>query len=255
MPRIIQVVAMLLVASLFSCRTSKQLAYLQDLSDTTRIQQVRIAAASPILLQPDDQIQVSISSLVPEATTLFNMMGTAITTGTNSQILQNVYTVTKDGNVTLAVVGDVHIAGLSIEEAKEKIKSVVVEYLKDAVVNVSLMNFRITVIGEVTKPSTLQVAGEKINVLEALGLAGDLTVYGKRTTVKVIRKAGDKVEVGHLNLNNSKMMRSPFYNLKQNDIVYVEPVRRKGLLAETSMGILPTVLSLASVVILAIRFL
>ncbi len=108
--------------------------------------------------------------------------------------------------------------------------------------------------GEVAHPTTLQVAGEKVNVLEALGMAGDLTVFGKRNNIKVIRKAGDKVEVAHLNLNNSKVMRSPFYNLRQNDIVYVEPVKRKGFDAETSLGLLPTILSIATVGLLIFRY-
>ena len=117
-----------------------------------------------------------------------------------------------------------------------------------------MMNFRITVMGEVTRPTTLQVAGEKVNVLEGLGMAGDLTVFGKRNNIKVIRKAGDKVEVAHLNLNSSKVMRSPFYNLRQNDIVYVEPVKRKGFAAETSLGVLPTIISVVTLGFLIFRY-
>jgi polysaccharide export outer membrane protein len=106
--------------------------------------------------------------------------------------------------------------------------------------------------GEVVRPSTFQVAGEKINVLEAIGMAGDLTVFAKRSNVKVIRKAADKVEVAHLNLNNSSVMRSPFYNLRQNDVVLVEPGKRKGLQAEGLNIIVPAATSMLSLIIVAL---
>lgn len=240
--------------TLFSCGVGKQLAYLQDLTDTTRIQEVRIAATEPLKLQPDDQVQVTITSKSPEGAALFAMMGTNITSGTTNQMVQNVYTISSKGTITVPLIGDLVIGGLTTEQAKEVVQKEAVEYVKDAMVGLSLMNFRITVMGEVAHPTTLQVAGEKVNVLEALGMAGDLTVFGKRNNIKVIRKAGDKVEVAHLNLNNSKVMRSPFYNLKQNDIVYVEPVKRKGFAAETSLGLLPTILSIATVGLLIFRY-
>lgn len=240
-----------------SCRTGKELALFQDInteSDSGKPQEVRTAAFDPLRLQTDDQLQVVISSISPEASQLFNLMGSTVVTGNNNlpQNMQSVYTVSPTGNVTIPVVGEVHVAGLTTDEAKNEIKKSVSEYLKDAVISVSLVNFRITVMGEVLRPSTFQVAGEKINVLQAIGMAGDMTVFAKRSNIKVIRKAGDKVEVAHLNLNNSSAMRSPFYNLRQNDVVLVEPGKRKGLQAEGLNIIIPAVTSVISLVIVAL---
>lgn len=239
-----------------SCRTGKDLALFQDLNneETDKTQEVRVAAFDPLRLQTDDQLQIVISSISPEAQQLFNLMGSAVITGerNTTQNIQSVYTVSPSGNITIPVIGEVNVAGFSTDEAKAEIKKAVNEYLKDAVISVTLINFRVTVMGEVNRPSSFQVAGEKINVLEAIGMAGDLTVFAKRSNIKVIRKAGDKVEVAHLNLNNSSVMRSPFYNLRQNDVVLVEPGKRKGLQAEGLNIIVPATTSIISLIIVAL---
>jgi polysaccharide export outer membrane protein len=244
-----------LVALLGSCTTGKQLALFQDLNNEpgAKVQQVRTAAFDPLRLQTDDQLQVVISSISPEASQLFNLMGSAvITNNNNTQNMQSVYSVSPSGNITIPVVGDIMVAGLTTDEAKAQIKKAVSEYLKDAVVSATLINFRVTVMGEVMRPSTFQVAGEKINVLQAIGMAGDLTVFAKRNNIKVIRKAADKVEVAHLNLNSSSVMRSPYYNLRQNDVVLVEPGKRKGLQAEGLNIIIPAATSILSLIIVAL---
>ena len=246
-----------ILSALSSCRTGKELALFQDLNsedNTGQTQEVRAAAFDPLRLQTDDQLQIVISSISPEASQLFNLMGSAVITGNNNQTqnMQSVYTVSPTGNITIPVVGEISVAGLTTDEAKDEIKKAVSEYLKDAVISVSLINFRVTVMGEVSRPASFQVIGEKINVLEAIGMAGDLTVFAKRSNIKVIRKAGDKVEVAHLNLNNSSAMRSPFYNLRQNDIVLVEPGKRKGLQAEGLNIIVPAITSVISLAIVAL---
>ncbi|MCO5240644.1 MAG: polysaccharide biosynthesis/export family protein [Chitinophagaceae bacterium] len=244
-----------IILSAISCRTGKELALFQDLNseENTQVREVRTAAFDPLRLQTDDQLQIVISSISPEASQLFNLMGSAvITSNNNTQNMQSVYSVSPSGNITIPIIGDVKIAGLTTDEAKAEIKNAVSEYLKDAVISVTLINFRVTVMGEVQRPSTFQVAGEKINVLQAIGMAGDLTVFAKRSNIKVIRKAADKVEVAHLNLNNSSAMRSPFYNLRQNDIVLVEPGKRKGLQAEGLNVIIPAATSIISLIIVAL---
>lgn len=250
-------ISIVILSVLSSCRAGKELALFQDLNaedNTGQTQEVRAAAFDPLRLQTDDQLQIVISSISPEASQLFNLMGSAVVTGNNNltQNMQSVYTVSPTGNITVPVVGEVKVTGLTTDEAKDEIKKAVSEYLKDAVISVSLINFRVTVMGEVLRPSTFQVAGEKINVLQAIGMAGDMTVFAKRSNVKVIRKAGDKVEVAHLNLNNSSAMRSPFYNLRQNDIVLVEPGKRKGLQAEGLNIIVPAITSVISLAIVAL---
>lgn len=251
----INIFFLILFTSFFisSCKTGKQLAYFQDLnSEAGKTEEVRTAAETPLKLQANDQVQIVISSVSPEAAQLFNMMGSAIASGTSSQVMQSVYTISPSGNVTIPGIGDVKVAGLTTDQAKLAVKDAVVPYLKDAVVSTSLINFRVTIMGEVARPITLQVAGERMNLLEALGMAGDLTVFAKRNTIKVIRKASDKVEVATLDLGNSNIMRSPYYNLRQNDIVYVEPVKRKGLQSQNLNIIIPIITSFLSLGIIAI---
>ncbi len=127
-----------LVALLGSCTTGKQLALFQDLNNEpgAKVQQVRTAAFDPLRLQTDDQLQVVISSISPEASQLFNLMGSAvITNNNNTQNMQSVYSVSPSGNITIPVVGDIMVAGLTTDEAKAQIKKAVSEYLKDAVVS------------------------------------------------------------------------------------------------------------------------
>jgi polysaccharide export outer membrane protein len=239
-----------------SCHTGKQLAFFQDLhSEAGKKQDVRIAAYEPLRLQADDQVQVVVSSsLSPETAVMYNLPGTSVMSGAANtpQMMQSVYMVSPSGNITIPGIGDIKVAGLTIDEVKNTIKDAIIEYLKDAVITVTLVNFKITVMGEVARPATYTVAGEKITVLQALGMAGDLTIYAKRGAIKVYRKAEDKVEVGTLNINNSSVMRSPFYNLRQNDVIVVEPFRKKGLQADNLNIFIPAISSLISLTIVAL---
>lgn len=246
-------VALAAIVCLVSCKTGKEMAYFQDLNEESPKTDVRVAAYEPLRLQPDDQLQVVISSISPQAQQLFNLMGAAMVSNTGpTQNVQSLYVVSPTGNITIPVIGDVKVSGLTTDEAKIEIKRVVAEYLKDAVVSVTLVNFRITVMGEVLRPSTFQIAGEKINVLQAIGMAGDLSIYARRKYIKVIRKGDDNVQVGILNLNDSKVMRSPFYNLRQNDVVLVEASKKKGLQAENLSIIIPAATSIISLIIVAL---
>lgn len=175
-----------LALTLFSCQTSKQLTYFSDLSDTAAIQTLPTAKVPPLKLQADDQVQVSISSPSAEASSFFNLMalnpapGTTAANSQSSQSVNNLYTLSTAGVVTLPVLGDFQAAGLTIEEFKQQIILALKPYLTNPIVSIRLANFRVTVIGEVNKPYTVPVSGEKINVLEAIGASGDMTVYGAR---------------------------------------------------------------------------
>jgi polysaccharide export outer membrane protein len=239
------------------CKTSKQLAYFQDLSDTSRVQVVNQYPFDPLRLLGDDQVQITISSTSPEASQYFNLMAaTPVSSvaganlGAPTQSFLNVYTVTPKGEITLPVLGDMKVAGLTTEELKRKISTALVPYLKDAVVSVRLINFKVTVIGEVTRPITVPVNGERINVLEAIGAAGDMTVFGKRMNVKVVRRNADgNLDIAHLNFNSSSALKSPYFQLRQNDVVYVEPSKKKGVLGENLNIWVPVITSIASMVI------
>lgn len=246
---------------LVSCSNSKQLPYFQDLSNTANVQKVPLAPFDPIRLQANDQLQITISSTSPEASQFFNLMtvspSSAAVAGTTtasapSQNFANVYAIATNGNVTLPVLGEVVAAGLTTEGLRLKIDGLLTDYLKDAVVSVRLINFKVTVIGDVMRPVVVPVQGEGINVLEALGAAGDMTVFGKRSNVKVMRKVGAEMEVVHLNLNSSKAIQSPYFQLRQNDVVYVEPNKNKGILGEGWVLWVPVITSILSLVLVAV---
>ena len=225
------------MASLYSCRTSKQLPYFKDLPDTDAVNKINTLPYSPLKLQTNDEVQVTVSSASPEASQFFNLMAISPSssvdgaTGTaQSQGYINLYRVSDSGFITMPVLRNLPAAGFTTEELKTNISTKLKDYLKDAVVTVRLTNFKVTVIGEVGRPVVVPVNGQTINVLEAIGAAGDMTVWGIRKNVQVIRKLPDgNTEVARLNFNKSNVLQSPWFQLRQNDIVYVQPNRSKGI--------------------------
>ena len=208
-------------------------------------------------IQSDDLLKITVSSLNPESNLLFNA-GVLNTTGDNlsnavMSPLNEGYLVDKNGEINFPVLGKVKLGGLNKEEAIQEMVFRLQEYVKDPIVNIRFMNFMVTVIGEVNNPSTFTVPTEKINILEALGLAGDMTVYGKRENVLVIREKDGIRSVNRLNLNDKDILSSPFYYLTQNDVVYVEPDRIKAIQASTNQRNL-TLIGIGSSLLIAILF-
>jgi polysaccharide export outer membrane protein len=237
---------------LFSCQSTKQLGYFQDLNDTSNIHSVQMYPNEPLKLQPDDQVQINISSISPEASQFFNSLSLTPTSGISvngtGQSFQNVYTINQQGAISLPVLGDLVVGGMTTDQLKFKITELLKDYLKDAVVSVRFNNFKVTVIGDVTRPIVIPVQGERINVLEALGAAGDMTVYGKRYNVKIVRQNNDKLDIAHLNMNSSLAMKSPYFQLRQNDVIYVEPTKSKGLLSEAGIVLIPAITSILTLI-------
>jgi polysaccharide export outer membrane protein len=240
------------VAFLYSCKTSRQLPYFTDLPGDAAVNKINTPPYKPLKLQANDEVQVTISSISPEASQFFNLMTvtpTAPVEGTippgQSQGFMNIYRVSDSGYLTLPVLGDIAAAGYTTEELKVIVGKKLLDYLKDAVVTVRLTNFKVTVIGEVGRPIVIPVTGQTINVLEAVGAAGDLTVYGIRKNVKVIRKLPDgNTEIAVLNFNKSSVLQSPWFQLRQNDIVYIQPNRSKGILGTRTAIWAPIITSL-----------
>jgi polysaccharide export outer membrane protein len=242
---------------LFSCVNSKQLSYFQDLSDTSRTHRVDLSPYEPLRLQPDDQVQINISSISPEASQFFNLMQPTPNAGIGGggQMYQNIYSVNQQGLISLPILGDIPVKGQTTEELRLRIKGLLKDYLKEAVVTVKLVNFRVTVIGDVGRPTVVPVQGERINVLEAMGAAGDMTIYGKRYNVKVVRQTEGRMEVTHLNFNNSKAIESPYFQLRQNDLVYVEPYKSKGLASESWVTLVPIATSVLTLLAISLSYL
>jgi polysaccharide export outer membrane protein len=215
-----------------SCGNTKKIAYVQN-SDTVSL------AASQVLydarIMPKDILNITVTTTNPEAAVPFNMtVPTAISintrTSTSQPMLQN-FLVDNEGNVDYPVVGKVHLGGLTKSEAEKLIHDKITPFMNSSenpIVNVRMNNYKVSVLGEVGRPGMFTVSNEKINIFEALAQAGDLTIYGKRDNVKLIREnENGRKEVHVLNLNDANVINSPYYYLQQNDIVYVEPNKVK----------------------------
>lgn len=216
------ILSIISLALLAACSPQRNLVYFSNLSEISSSQ---IKNEADLRLQKNDQLSIAISSLNPEYNVLFassSSAGTANAAGGKTTIRIN-----NKGNINLPLLGEFSVEGLKIEEAQNLITKELSKHIKSPVVSVELTNFKITVIGEVNRPASLNVPGEQVNLLEALGMAGDMTVYGKRDNVLVIREINGVRNMTRLNLNDKNVYDSPYFQLKQNDIVYVEPDKSK----------------------------
>jgi polysaccharide export outer membrane protein len=196
------------------------------------------------LINANDILSIQVSSLNPQATEIFNSNTTTTITGTNIQQTTG-YLVDGEGNIQFPVLGKVKAAGMSKNQFTEELRKQLADkkLLLDPVVAVRFLNFRITVLGEVAHPMVVPVPNEKISILEAIGMAGDLTIYGKRENVLLIREEAGQKTMTRINLTSRGLFSSPFYYLKNGDVVYVEPNQAKVSSASNVRQVLPIVLS------------
>jgi polysaccharide export outer membrane protein len=253
------VIYFLMLALVSSC-SNRNLVYLSDLSASTS-NDAPIKNYSQPKIQPDDLLNITVSSLNAESNVLFNNVILPSNANAGNTIASKVnegYLVDKSGAINFPVIGKIMLVGLTKEQATEKLTTEIKAHVKNPIVNIRFMNFKVTVIGEVNGPATFIIATEKISVLEALGLAGDMTVFAKRENVLIIREQDGIRRTVRINLNNKDVLNSPYYYLQQNDIVYVEPVN-KAKLAETQQNnrlipIWTTILSTAAFVTVTILY-
>ena len=223
----------LAIYGLSSCASSKNVAYIQnsnmvDLSESAFLYDARI--------MPKDVLTITVNTVNPEASAPFNLIVRNTLTNTSSSIgttggsLQT-YLVSNDGTIDFPVLGTLQVGGLTKLECEKRIHDKILPYLnanENPVVTVRMSNYKISVLGEVNRPGMFTVGNEKINIFEALAQAGDLTIYGVRNNVKLIREdAKGQKEIYTINLNDANIINSPYYYLQQNDILYVEPNKVK----------------------------
>lgn len=247
---------LLTVVSLSSC-SKRNLVYFSDLPKSTDFS-TPIKNYSAPKIQEDDILSISVSSLNPESNVLFNNVLLPSTGNTNviADKINEGYLVDKEGFINFPVIGKVSLLGLTKEQATEKMTDLIKTQVKNPIINIRFLNFKVTVIGEVTKPSTFTIPTEKITILEALGLAGDMTAYGRRESVLIIREKDGVRSTSRINLNNKDVLSSPYFYLQQNDIIYVEP-DNKVKVADTApgnrfLGLWAAVLSTAGFVLIAL---
>ncbi len=217
-------IAMVAICLTTGCTSSKQVAYFQNI-DT-----VSLAASKHLYdakIMPKDMLTITVSTIEPEASTPFHL----ISMGGNQSLGNQDYLVDNSGAINFPVVGKIHVAGLTKEECQDLIRSKVLPYMaktENPIVTVRMSSYRVTVIGEVNSPGVIPVTTEKISIIEALAQAGDLSIYGKRDNILLIREdnSGEK-HIQRLNLNDAHLINSPYYYLQQNDVIYVQPNKVK----------------------------
>ena len=213
----------LALLTLSSCKTAERIVYLQDV---TQEESVTSAAPKPLKLAPGDKIGVNVSSATtPELALRYNIAASSnVSSSSNYDNLR--YTVDENGNVDIVGLGRVKVGGLTRAEAAAMIQSTFRNgIINDAVVTVAAYSRYVTVLGEVAKPGRLEIPRDNINILEALGMAGDLTINGRRDRIKVVRQEGSESKTYFVDLRSKELFSSPVYQLQQNDIIYVEPNR------------------------------
>lgn len=231
-----------------SCVNTRNATYFNDLGNTTNT----IPQIPESYIQNNDILSINVTSLNPEATEIYNTPNVIKGPYGSDQVTG--YLVNTDGFIQFPVLGNVKAAGLTKDQFKNKLTNTLVDkkLLVDPIVTVRYQNFRVTVLGEVKNPTVIPVANERISLLEALGLAGDLTIYAKRDNVMLIREENGVRTTQRLNLNSTQLFNSPYYYLQSNDIVYVEPNKSKVASTGRSQQWLPVILgglSLAFIVL------
>ena len=236
-----------IILSILSCTNSKKAAYFNSQGDATISSSATIPQS---VIRSNDLLSINVSSLNPEATSIFNTPNTTLTPTSSSPLtgatVQTTgYLVKTDGNIQFPVLGIIKATGLTANQLGEQlVKSLVnKKLLVDPIVTVRYLNYRVTVLGEVGRPTVINVPDEKISLLEALGLAGDITIFGKKENVMIIREEEGQKIIKRLNLNSSELFQSPYYYLKSNDIVYVEANNARVASATRSNQLLPILLS------------
>lgn len=247
------VLCYLVAITLSSCSRQRNLVYFSDLKGTNGNTSQVLDAGEPTILK-NDILGITVNSTSPESNLLFASVPSNPTI--NGVYEREGYRVSSAGIIKFPVLGQVKLEGLTIGQAQALMETELSKYVKNAIVNIKFMNFRVTVIGEVNHPSTFTVTNEKINLLEALGLAGDMTPYGKRENVLLIREVDGTRMMERVNLNSKEVLNSPYFYLKQNDVIYVEPDKAKSVEVSNNNRLMPLVVAaISAVAVLATTFL
>ena len=236
-----------------ACTSTKKIIYLQDV---VPLKQQEIEQKYEVIIHGDDLLAIMVNSRDPELALPFNMPMVSYQLGSNTGGQQRVlgYLVDTNGNIDFPILGEIHVEGLTRMQLTELIKNKLIEgdLIKVPIVTVQFLNFKISVMGEVGRPGSFTISGDRITLLEALSMAGDLTIYGRRDRVGVIRENNGKRTILFHDLRSADIFNSPCYYLQQNDIVYVEPNKAKSgqssINQNNSIGVWVSVISLLTTI-------
>jgi polysaccharide export outer membrane protein len=243
-------VATVLMVSLGSCVSKKEVLYLQDVEGVRVLEEIVKVAPK---IQQNDILSINVSALDAEAALPFNLFEAGNTTSIPKPIT---YLVNSDGDINFPVLGKIKVEGYTTKEITNQLTEALGIYIKNPIVNIRLTNFKITVLGEVKSPGTYPVPNERVSILEAIGMAGDLTIQGKRKTVVLVREQNGKRTFVDIDLTSREILNSPYFYLAQNDVLIVEPNKSK--INSSAVGantgiILSSISFLISIVAIIIR--
>lgn len=220
-----KVIPFLLFVFLFSsCVSKKEMLYLQTDNGPSTTETTQKFETT---LQPDDIVVITVTAAEPLLANDFNLLflnsqSTQAATLTNNEALYS-YTIDQNGEIDFPKLGKLKLAGLTRIQAEEKIKKELEPYITNAGVILKVLNFEVSVLGEVARPGTQRVAGDRITILEALSGAGDMTIYGKRKEVMVVREKDGVKTIDHVDITDPNLINSPYYYLAHNDVIIVKP--------------------------------
>ncbi|MDE6283303.1 MAG: polysaccharide export protein [Muribaculaceae bacterium] len=218
------------VSLLSSCSSSKSnLAYFRDITAQTEI--VPLPPVKPVRIAPEDELYITITSAEPTATAHFNLPAANPAAQKDMLIYQSprqlTYIVNTKGNIDMPQIGTIHVAGMTIEELQADLTKKISQWVDDPTVTVRMVNYHVNVLGEVTRPGAIEVSTNRFSILDAIASAGDLTPYGERQNVLLIREENGNQKRVLLDLTSSELLTSEYYYLQPNDYIYVKPNKVK----------------------------
>jgi polysaccharide export outer membrane protein len=248
-----------LILMITSCASTKNVPYFQDISLDPQSQLATTVEFVEPIIKIDDILSISIFTLDANTNMTVNQIGAqAISGNLNSSVSTGAtpptagFLVDKNGEIVISVIGKIKVAGLTTFEAREAITKQASSFYKDPNVQIRFANFKVTILGEVLRPSSYIVPNEKVTILDALGLAGDLTIFGRRENIILVRDNAGRKEFARINLNSKEVFNSPYFYLKQNDVIYVEPNKGKAASLNTARTQTIAIIGTAMTVIIAL---
>lgn len=246
-------VALLLVFLAFSCKPREELVYYQNIDSLVSPE---ILNTYEIKIQPDDLLMIIVSAEDAESALPFNLTTVSVPSvlgmnSINGQQSMQTYLVDANGFIDFPVLGKLAVGGLSRTELLQLLETRIAKYIKNPIINIRRMNFKISVQGEVNLPGTYNINSDRVTLIEAISLAKDLTIYGRRNNILIIREINGVKSFNRVDLTKADFINSHFYYLSQNDVVYVEPnkVRINGAAVGTNTGVIISVTSLLITII------
>lgn len=250
-----------ILACFGSCVSPKQIVYFQS-NDTTTI--VKLPKITPEIsrIQANDILSITVGSLSTESNEILNFANiNALTTssfpgqaGANQGRQPLGYLVDITGFVELPFAGKINVLNLTLEEASQKIRNEIEKSLKNPAINIRFLNHKFSILGEVNHPATYNLVNDQTTLPEALAMAGDLTIYGERSNVLIIREKNGVRELSRINLLNRDVLNSPYYYIKNGDVIYIEPSKAKATYTDRSIQLVPVITSITTTILVLLNF-